>query len=436
VPAFIKILIPNPRHRHKIYKFIVDFAIRPRVKSLGVPIIAISGSSGKSAVTKLLNQIYLKAGYRVGMCCTTSVMRNGKILTKGDKSGPSGLWRLAVRRGLDLIVAETSRGGIIRHGLGFHECMVGLITNIYEEHIGQDGINSKEEMADVKSQVVEHTRADGTVILNADDALVSGMALKTKADITWFTLKDDPPFDKMTNCFFVNKGSIYRRINGVIRQVIPVKDIAITFGGILQHQTANVLAALAVIESLKTKFSVLPETLHTVLADFGKDPNDHAGKFSILRFKDEIIMLCHCKIDQAYKLNLPLIQKAAQDGGFDNRVGIISYVDGRLDTYYQKISKAAAQTCDGFFIHPPDRCHFRYRSKEELTALLSSSIPPDKIVSTGNETLSTIFHKSRTRFKGKILYIIFHAHLLGPGFGIESLYNDSTPLQWPLQESV
>ncbi|MCP4047150.1 MAG: cyanophycin synthetase, partial [Gammaproteobacteria bacterium] len=236
---------------------------------LNIPIVAITGTNGKSTVTKLLNRIYLEAGYRVGMCCTDFAMRNGTVLCKGDKAGPSSLWRLTMPPRPDMIVAETARGGILKYGLGFRECQVGVVTNIYEDHLGQDGVYTVEKMAEVKSVVPQHTASSGTLVLNADDSLVRKMAAKTRANIVYFTMDGLPDKDQFDNLFYLRDEAIWKRINGTAERVVSVNDITITRSGMLRYNIANTMAALAVVEAMKDAFPVSHEALHASLTAFG-----------------------------------------------------------------------------------------------------------------------------------------------------------------------
>ncbi len=402
-------LIPNAHLRNRIYRLAVDLLIRPRVSRLNIPIVAITGTNGKSTVTKLLNRIYLEAGYRVGMCCSDFAMCNGTVLCKGDKAGASGLWRLTMQPRLDLIIAETARGGILKHGLGFRECQVGVVTNIYEDHLGQDGVYTVEKMAEVKSVVPQHTASSGTLVLNADDSLVRKMAAKTRANRVYFTMDGLPDKDLFDNLFYLRDEAIWKRINGTAERVVSVNDITITRGGMLRYNIANTMAALAVVEAMKDAFPVSHEALHASLTAFGMDPRDNIGRFSLLQYNGEALLLCSSKNPECFRRDLPIILRLKENGGFDYVVGILCAVGGRPNSYYYDISKAAAPACDAFSIHPPKGKYFRDHSADEIVELLSMAIPPDKILKGNNSTLETVFRQSRARFTGKILFVAFWA---------------------------
>ena len=152
-------LIPGARLRKYAYTLGAAFLVRPRVDRMGVPIIAVTGTNGKTTVCNLLYRIYLDAGYRVGLATTDGVMCRRETLLEGDKAGISGLWRLASCDELDVIVAETARGGILHNGLGFSSCSASVVTNVHEDHLGLGGIETVEEMAELKATLPRHTVA-------------------------------------------------------------------------------------------------------------------------------------------------------------------------------------------------------------------------------------------------------------------------------------
>jgi cyanophycin synthetase len=170
----------------------------PLLALRGIPLIAITGTNGKTTTTLLINRILRDAGYRTGCSCTEGVLIDGEWLVHGDEAGSKGLWMASRPSGLHALVAETARGGILRYGLGFSSCHVSVVTTVAADHLGEHGIETVEDLARVKSSLPQHTRADGAVVLNADVPLVRDMARKTRARGVYFTL--EKPLDAWDHC--------------------------------------------------------------------------------------------------------------------------------------------------------------------------------------------------------------------------------------------
>ncbi|MEJ2589422.1 MAG: Mur ligase family protein, partial [Deltaproteobacteria bacterium] len=184
--AFDKSIFSPSKITNLKYRLATKLIYKPAVTRLNVPIIAVTGTNGKTTVTRLLEKVYLDAGYNVGTCTTDGVSHNGALFLSGDLSWGYGAWKAAQCPDVDLLILETARGGIIRYGMGFRECQVGVVTNLFEDHLGFDGVDSLEQMADVKSTIPIHTHREGSIILNGDDADVRRMVDRSPASPIYF----------------------------------------------------------------------------------------------------------------------------------------------------------------------------------------------------------------------------------------------------------
>ncbi len=419
----LRYIIPSVRLRILLYRLGARFLVKPRVNRLHIPIIAITGTNGKSTVAKLLNRIYLEAGYRVGMCCTDGVMVNGSWIHKGDQAGPNGLWRVTRDQHLDLIVAETARGGILRYGVSFKECLASVVTNIYEDHLGDEGVNTLDEMAEVKSTIVRLTRPDGVTVLNADDVRVERMTNCSQAKIMYFTMESGRFAEGFERCFYLADDSIWKKAGDIAKRFVDLSDITVTNGGTQRYQIANTMAALAVVEGLKDRFLVEPESCLKALQEFGRDPRDNLARFSLVQYRGEALLLCFCKNAECYRQDLPLIAELKETMGFDHVVGILCTVGRSLDGHLQDISRIVAPTCDAFAIRPPPKSGLGRRRSKEVMQLLSSAIPPEKILDSHATTLEDVFQLSREKFDGKILFVAFGA-LFDPSLDVEKILEE------------
>jgi cyanophycin synthetase len=383
------------------------FLIRPYLKLRNIPIIAITGTNGKTTVTRLLNRIYLLAGYRVGMCCTDGVYNNDVLMAKGDYAYGIGIWHATRGQKIDVMVAETARGGILKYGLGFHTCRVGIVTNVYEDHLGLDGVHNVEQMAEVKSKVPCNTDQYGTVVLNADNDLARNMIDKTQAHVIYFTVEGrQEDFD---HCYYLYDGYIFRKSGQLAEELFAVDKMPISIQGMLTYNIANAMAALAAVEGMQPWVPVKLETVYSALKEFGKNANDNPTRLTLLKFKGKTVLLCRCKNPDSFYRDVEVIQKIQNKHEFDHTIGILTGIGDRRQDYFEKISRIVETVCQYFFIRPPAEKYLRLRTGDEIVRLLSVSIPEDRILSTQNMPLESVFDITEKTLGGKCLYVIFMA---------------------------
>ena len=249
--------------KRSIHRLAVRLLVRPYIASRNVPIVAITGTNGKTTSTRLLEKIYLNAGFNVGSCSTYGVSHSGVTVSDQDESNARGAWRAARCRDLDLLILETARGGLISYGLGFRTCQVSIVTNLHDDHLGFDGVHTLAEMAEVKGLLPRNTASNGVVVLNGDDPHVRAMADHSKASPVYFVMESDP--ERYEHVWWVRDGWITRRMGGQTKRVIRANDILIASGGLQSYNIANAMAVLAAIEGLRNFISIpdecsLPDT--------------------------------------------------------------------------------------------------------------------------------------------------------------------------------
>src|SRR5688572_29081403 len=146
------------------------------VQTCALPIIAVTGTNGKTTTTRLLAHIIKNVGYRVGFTTSDGIYVHNHLLEKGDTTGPLSAEFILKDPTVEFAVLETARGGILRSGLGFSQCDIGIVTNITEDHLGISDIDTLEDLALVKSVVVRSIKKDGWAVLNAEDSGCVGLA--------------------------------------------------------------------------------------------------------------------------------------------------------------------------------------------------------------------------------------------------------------------
>ena len=156
-----------------------------------MPIVSISGTNGKSTVTRLITHVLLRAGRHVGTTTSDGVLVDERMVEPGDWTGPGGAHQVLARRDVDVAVLETARGGIVLRGVGYESNDASVLTNVSSDHLDLQGIHTLPELAEVKSTICRITKPDGWVVLNADDPLVAAVSRRVRARVALFTLEGD-----------------------------------------------------------------------------------------------------------------------------------------------------------------------------------------------------------------------------------------------------
>ncbi len=249
-----------------------------------VPIAAITGTNGKTTTSRMVAHILRVHGLRVGLTTSTGIYVDGRLFLAGDTTGPKSACMVLRDPTVEAAVLETARGGILREGLGFDRCDVGAVLNVAEDHLGLKGVETLEDLAWVKSLVVEVVREDGYSVLNADDPRVAAMRRRAGGRVIYFSMdggQDGPDHLKR----HVARGGI-----AVVRQscvrgdMIAIHDgdqyhplmwshqIPATMGGLARFNVQNSLAAAAIAYALKVPVATIREALATFETSFEENP--------------------------------------------------------------------------------------------------------------------------------------------------------------------
>ncbi|MEV7967267.1 cyanophycin synthetase [Sphaerisporangium sp. NPDC088356] len=225
-----------------------------------VPVVAVTGTNGKTTTVRMIGHILSKAGMRVGMSTTDGVYSGGRLVYDTDASGPRCADMVLDDTSIEAAVLETARGGIIRGGLGYDRADVAVVTNITADHLGADGVEDLDELVEVKALVAEEVREGGTVVLNADDPVVAALADRPRVRghasvIRYFSLVNgNPVIERHRQA----GGLAYELRNGELvefdadreRALLSVVELPGAFGGLAPHVIANALAAVAACRGL------------------------------------------------------------------------------------------------------------------------------------------------------------------------------------------
>lgn len=257
----------------------------PRVEDIdwaqvgSIPVALVTGTNGKSTTVRMTAAIMGAAGYRAGLTSTDFVRVAERVIDQGDYSGPGGARMLLRQPDVDMAVLEVARGGLLRRGLGVSRANVVVVTNVAEDHLGEYGILSVDDLVEAKFIVRRALTAEDTLVLNADDAGVVAFGEELDNRICWFSLAADHPKVREAqsvggatcylenDCLIAAQGSSHRR-------VAPVRDIPASRAGTVRYNLANALAAMSIAVTL----GIRDEAIRAGLAAFRGDENDNPGR--------------------------------------------------------------------------------------------------------------------------------------------------------------
>ncbi|HEX8745976.1 MAG TPA: cyanophycin synthetase [Pyrinomonadaceae bacterium] len=227
----------------------------PDAQASRIPLISITGTNGKTTVTRMIAHALREAGAVVGMTTTDGIYIGRERIVEGDTTGPHSARTVLSDPVVEVAVLETARGGITRRGLGYDWSDIAVMTNIQPDHLGQDGIETVEDLVYIKSLVAERVREGGTLILNADDEHLARLMEADRVNripkqVVYFSLRDNHLLIKRHaslggTAYFVREGLIIEARGEIEREVVRVADIPATMGGVAEFNVANALAAVA-----------------------------------------------------------------------------------------------------------------------------------------------------------------------------------------------
>lgn len=283
---------PGKGKKRDVGKAIVDYLFKDRSEA-AIPVIAVTGTNGKTTTVRMVKH-FLEGKYStVGMTNTDGVYIGNKTIDEGDCSGPISARKVLANPIVEAAVLETARGGILREGLAFHHCDVGIVTNVAEDHLGLDGIETFDQLVKLKRLIPEIVIEGGYCILNADDPEVARMAEHTNGQIVYTSIFHDNRLildwlEQEGEAWFVDQsGYIVHAKESRLHPFLPVNDIPVTINGAAKHNVSNLLQALAAASTQGVAFEVLKEKALTFNPDFMQSQ----GRFNVIELEGRRIIV-------------------------------------------------------------------------------------------------------------------------------------------------
>ncbi len=336
---------------------------RPRV-----PVVAITGTNGKSTTTRLIAHIATRAGMRVGMTNSDGIFVAGKLVEAGDWTGFGGAARILAEPGVELAVLETARGGILLRGIGYGANDVGVVTNVSADHLGLQGIDTLDELAETKAAVVRMTKPAGWAVLNADDPRTWAMRRETRAH--WYAFSMDPTSPHAERALeaggraaVLERGwLVLRRAEEPPVRVARASELPVALHGLARYNVANALAAAAACDALQLPTKAIAAGLRS----FGADAAANPGRLNLFE-RDGIVVLIDFAHNEAGLEGLVTVSRGLA-GTHRVRLAIGTAGD-RTDELLHNLGRIGGGGADDLVIC--EKVHYlRGRDREDLNRLM------------------------------------------------------------------
>src|SRR6195952_1709053 len=337
--------------------------IRPRV-----PVVAVTGTNGKTTTSRMIAHIAREAGHLVGWSNTDGIYVDGVQVESGDYSGPSGAGRVLAHKQVDFAVTETARGGILLKGIGLVSNDVSVVTNVTADHLGLHGIDTVDQLAEVKGVVARITKKSGWAVLNADDPRVFAMRTTTPARPWVFSRDPDSPALRE---ILSHGGRATTVLDGWITvldgnradPLLEVADVPMTLSGLSRFNVENALAAT----SAALAAGIARPHVVSGLRSFLPDAEHNPGRMNFFTL-GEISVVMDLAHNEAGLEAMIEIMRGVRPQGKRLLLGL-GAVGDRQDDLLEMLGEIAARDADVVAIGHKQN-YLRGRTMKELEALL------------------------------------------------------------------
>jgi cyanophycin synthetase len=373
-----------------------------------IPVVSITGTNGKSTVTRLVTHILKVAGQRVGTTTSDGVLVDERMVEPGDWTGPGGAWQILERSDVDVGVLETARGGLVLRGMGYESNDASVITNVSSDHLDLQGIHTLPELAEVKSTVARATKADGWAVLNGDDPLVAAIGRRVRANVAMFSIGQGRGAAVVRRTVAAGgRGYVLRdgwlveidgshaagdeaggRAEPTEHRIIEVERVPITLGGLARHNVANALAAAGAARGLGVTLAQLRDGL----TDFQPSSERSPGRLNLFRLGARVVIVDFAHNEAGVSAILDVAEGIA--GGAAGRAAPVTAIIGtagdRPDDTLRGIGRIAGLRAQRVAIKETLK-YLRGRSRESIVGEIQAGIR-----SAGRPTADVTVYESET----------------------------------------
>ncbi|WP_455805476.1 cyanophycin synthetase [Clostridium butyricum] len=358
---------PSQGKKRDVGKAIVDMLYEGRPSN--IPVISVTGTNGKTTTTRMIGHVLKMMGMTTGITSTDGIYINDKCIHKGDDSGFNSAKTLLLNRDVEAVVLETARGGLVRRGLAYDLADVAVITNITNDHLGLDGIDSMEDLMFVKSLVGEEVKENGYTVINADDKYSKRILDRISCEKIYFSKsKDNELIKENINdgkiAVFIEDNNICVINNHRKYLIMSIDELPISYNGILTYNIENAMAACAALVGLNIDYCMISKGF----SDF-MPCDDNEGRFNMFEYYGRKVILDYGHNIEGYKAVLSCINKLKTK---NRLIGVVGVPGDRQDNVIKEIGEICCEYLDEIIIkEDKDR---RGRSIGEVSQLLKISM--------------------------------------------------------------
>jgi cyanophycin synthetase len=372
-PGFRMHTHPTVGEPQFIAKPVVDLLFPPGAQSR-VPIVAVTGTNGKTTTSRMIAHIFKGLGRKVGMTSTDGVVIDERLVIKADASGPRSARMVLQNPRVDFAVMEVARGGILREGLGYDRNDIAVVTNVAPDHLGLKGIDTLRQLADVKAVIVEAVPRDGFAVLNADDPNVRNMRRRCSGGIVWFSMAEPGSETREFVDDYCRRGGRAVVLEPSERgEMIVIKHgrrsmqlawthlLPSTFGGAARFNVANSLAAAGAAFAAGAPLHDIRQGLRTFATTYYLSP----GRLNLVQVNNADVFVDYCHNAAGMKELGAFVDRYADqkqrqaDLGKTSRIGMIGAAGDRRDDDMRELGAVAAQHFDVIVIREDERLRGR-----------------------------------------------------------------------------
>ncbi|HVM30926.1 MAG TPA: cyanophycin synthetase [Candidatus Limnocylindrales bacterium] len=361
-PGFRMHTHPTEGEPQYVARPVIDMLF-PAGSNARIPIVAVTGTNGKTTTVRMIGHILKLMGRRVGMTSTDGIVVDGRLIRKGDMSGPRSAQMVLQNPSIDTAVFEVARGGILREGLGYDRNDVAVVTNISADHLGLHGIDTLDQLAHVKGVLVDAVPRAGSAVLNADDPRVARMARRCRGQLVYFSMateKGEEGFDRVDgHCGRggaalvvqpTDEGELVVLRHGTrTMPLLYTHLIPATFGGRARMNVANALAAAAAAWAAGAHLHDIRQGLRTFTTSFFQAP----GRLNEIEVNGAKVILDYChNVDGMRRLTEFVgLLTASDDTEPEGRaIGVIGIPGDRRDEDMREYGRLAAKAFDTIYV--------------------------------------------------------------------------------------
>ncbi len=368
-PGFRMHLAPTEGLPRNVAAPVVDKLFPQSSEKGRIPIVAITGTNGKTTTSRLMAHMAKMSGYRVGYTTSDGVYIQNRLLMKGDCTGPQSAEFVLKDPTVNFAILECARGGMLRAGLSFSKCDIAIVTNISADHLGLKGIHTIEQLARVKAVVPETVLPDGYAILNADDDLVYDMRKSLDCNVALFSMDEDNPrikaLQRIGGITAVYENGYVTLCRGTWKmRIMKAENIPLTYGGKAKFMIQNILPVIIACNVKGISIEDMKAALETFLPSASQTP----GRLNLFEFEKFKILL-----DYAHNpAGMRALQKFTDEIDASVKVGIVAGIGDRREEDNNEMGSIAAEMFDEIIIRQDK--HLRGKTEDELIKMLKDGI--------------------------------------------------------------